>query len=833
MKWSMTSAAVLGLALTITTNAGTEGVRLKEVYIVHFSHTDVGFTDHPAVCRELFRRYLDVAIDTVLESQQYSAGERFCWTAESTLAVKDWYDTVSPERRQQFLAAVRSGRLDVSALACNNTPFLNARQWQTMVHWLPEELWREVRPQVAVQNDVNGFPRAGARALLDRGIHRLFMGINEDSGGSPFRRPSAFWWKMPDGRRLFVWLNEGYGSGFSYFEPGEWRRGPVPRAADACFRPPRAGEYLRGDEASVRLAHKRCVESLRRLEKNGYRHEVLVISLTNQWRFDNDPPFPPIADFVATWNRLNLKPVLRLTTVTEALRRLETTLGPQAPEYEGEWTDWWANGTASAPREVSASRAAKRFLDSALAPLWGPLTDTTRATADELLRDLCLFDEHTWGSSLSVAQPDSLDTLGQFNEKARLAYRPLARAEWLLAQRARTFLANRQEGLFLANPTPAPYTGWVTLTASALRESFRSVEDPHTGKRHRLSFEPGIQPWGRPRQPQDLSREDVSATFPDRAPNQVARFWMANLEGNSIKRLRLSLVDGEDAVTGGRTAPGIEVDQSGWPKGITWPGMAKSLFLPGIGDLSAVGVKGLAPRWTLADLRGSGSRREQLRHEKIEETWATPEGKTEVVQTAHTICYSQAVRHPRLRWGTRVLEVWKRQPRAKLVLRINRLSSAAPEILYVSFPFPTGTTLPRLSNGGEPFIPFTDQLPGTCRDYLAIDGWAAYDTPQGSWLWVSRDVPLISLGASPTLAFYRSPPSDVHRLRAMVFNNFWYTNFVADSHGIMQFQFDVAWMPQAPAGLAGLSAALSSEPVVVINPAAREEPRLMKYLYRP
>ena len=30
------------------------------------------------------------------------------------------------------------------------------------------------------------------------------------------------------------------------------------------------------------------------------------------------------------------------------------------PEYAGEWTDWWANGTASAPREVAASRLAKR-----------------------------------------------------------------------------------------------------------------------------------------------------------------------------------------------------------------------------------------------------------------------------------------------------------------------------------------------------------------------------------------------------------------------------------------------------------------------------------------
>jgi len=79
---------------------------------------------------------------------------------------------------------------------------MNAAQWQTMVHWLPEEVWNAGGVQVAVKDDVNGFPRAGAKALLDRGIHRLFTGINEDNGGVPFRPPSAFWCQQPDVNRL-------------------------------------------------------------------------------------------------------------------------------------------------------------------------------------------------------------------------------------------------------------------------------------------------------------------------------------------------------------------------------------------------------------------------------------------------------------------------------------------------------------------------------------------------------------------------------------------------------------------------------------------------------
>ena len=54
---------------------------------------------------------------------------------------------------------------------------------------------------------------------------------------------------------------------------------------------------------------------------------------------------------------------------------------------------------------------------------------------------------------MSVALPYSLDTQGQWNEKSRLAWRPMALAEWLLSQRARTRLVGEGEGFWLANPT--------------------------------------------------------------------------------------------------------------------------------------------------------------------------------------------------------------------------------------------------------------------------------------------------------------------------------------------------------------------------------------------
>jgi len=814
------------------TLAAGGGSSIKELDIVHFSHTDVGFTDHPDVCRDLYRRYLDITIDTALDTMHEPAERRFFWTAEATMPVYDWWQAATPARRKLFLKAVKAGQIEVTAMPFNNTPFMDAAQWNTMLHWLPEDLWQAVKPATAIQDDVNGLPRAGALALLDRGVRYLFTGINEDSGGLPFPRPAAFWWKMPDGRKLFVWLNIGYGSGFDFFEAGEWRRGPVPRAADPTYRPPRAGDILRTDEASLRKAHQICLQRLQDLEKSGYHYPLLTISITSQWRFDNDPPFPPLADFVAAWNKLGLEPHLRLTTASDAMRRMEKEMGASVPEHTGEWTDWWANGTASAPREVAASRAAKRFLAAAASPVWGPMSLQARKTTDDLYRDLCLFDEHTWGSSLSVAKPFSLDTLGQFNEKSRLAWRPMARAEWLLSQRARTKLVSEGEGLFVANPSPAPFSGWISFIASALRDNYRSVEDAKTGTRMKLFFEPGIAPWGRPQTSNDLSTEDVSGTFPDQAPNKLVRFWVERLEANSIKGLRLST---EEYTKPTESKAGLEIgaDDSGWPKEIRWPGIRQPLFNEGLGQFSAVKVEGFAPRWILSDIRSqTGEQRDKMRREHLLEIAADAAEAASRVETPHTVVITQRLRHPRLAWAVRVLEIWKGQPRARLTLRLNRLPSAAPEIFYLDFPLPTGTTIPTLSNGGVPFTPFTDQLGDSCKDYFAIDGWADYATPDGHWLWVSRDTPLITLGADPTLARRQRAPQDVRRLRAMLLNNFWYTNFLADEPGIMEFQFDLVWS-QNSSHPADAASALTVEPVVLINPVLKEDPRVLKDLFRP
>lgn len=782
-------------AAALAGGAGDEkSPRIRRVDLIHHTHTDVGYTDLPSVCRAMQKRFIDCGLDLCLKDR------RFRWTIEATVGLDDWWRVTPASRHRELVAMVDAGQMDVMALPFNQAPFLNAMQWDQALHWVPEEVWQAVRPRAAMQNDVNGLPRAGAMRLLDRGVSHLLMGINADSGGPPFRRPAPFWWTMPDGRRLFVWLGYHYGNAFSFFEAKNWIR-QQPKWAATEFRPPVGGEIHGLEEAQLRVAQERMRGQLAKLEAEGYEYPTLILSYTNQWRYDNDPPFAELGAFVETWNRWKLEPELRLTTATDAVQTMAREVGERAPEYAGEWTDWWANGDASGPREVAASRAAKRFLMAAQSPVWGPAPEAGKPLVESMVKDLCLFDEHTWGANESVSRPYSLFTLGQYTEKSLLAYRPMGHAEAMLGLRARTKLCGAGEGIFAVNTTALPYTGWVSFAGASLRQEAGALVD-EGGKRRQLH----------------------------KTEDGRVRIWVENLAPRGTLRLRPVEASFEDAVTPG--GPRVETDATGWPVAADWGQMNRPLFQGELGHLIAAQIELPAGRGEIAKLHGTADAGERAKmRERMLRLVPARYGKVAASSTPHTVVYRQEVEHGRVKNAVRTVEFWKAQPRARVTVRFDRVSSLAPEVLYLAFGMPVEGTMPVLSNGGMSFTPYHDQLKGSCRDYYAIDGWAHYATREGNWLWVTRDAPLVTVGGPHTLARRTDAPQDTHRMLAMVFDNCWHTNFVADSHGTMEFAFDLVWSRRLE-NPAAMAEALVAEPVVVMNGQFRHVEEMERALYR-
>jgi hypothetical protein len=259
--------------------------------------------------------------------------------------------------------------------------------------------------------------------------------------------------------------------------------------------------------------------------------------------------------------------------------------------------------------------------------------------------------------------------------------------------------------------------------------------------------------------------------------------------------------------------------------------MTKPLFDGECASFIAAEFSGPNPRSAIARLHASqdSARRKTIRDDILRFSDAAYGGTTSSA-TPFTVFYRQEIRHPRLANAERQVELWRKQPRARVTLRFDRLSSKSPEVLYACFAVPGGAGMPALSNGGVPFTPYHDQLPGSCRDYYSIDGWAQYRTADGSWTWVTEDAPLVSIGGPQTLQRRTEPPSDTHRIAAILFDNCWHTNFVADSHGSFEFHFDLVWDSEN-VDPADVAQSVAYQPIVVLNPDGQMSPSLLKNLY--
>jgi hypothetical protein len=99
-------------------------------------------------------------------------------------------------------------------------------------------------------------------------------------------------------------------------------------------------------------------------------------------------------------------------------------------------------------------------------------------------------------------------------------------------------------------------------------------------------------------------------------------------------------------------------------------------------------------------------------------------------------------------------------------------------------------------------------------------------------VWVTRDAPMVTVGGPHTWQRITDKPADPNKLWSQVFDNFWHTNFVADQHATMEFQFEFAWVEKL-ADPAPLAETLVSEPLAVVQPSLKATPELVKGIFTP
>lgn len=804
---------------------------IKTIAIVQHVHTDYGYTDHPNRTKREQVKYIDQAIDYVLSSSIYPEGARFAWTQEQIDPFRRWWNSASQERKEKFFAAFATGRLEIAGTPFNVTALMDKEEWETAMHWIEDDLWDACKIQSAMQIDVNGMHTSGMVSAYNRGIRNLFIGPNSYYGAPPMPTPTAFNWQIDVDKKMFVWLNSAYNDGTFMFNEN-WRQGPVPNYSDLRYRPPEAGDIWASDDDSIMKAYRLCQKSAAMIEgsdcqcscketdgftKNrvfgGYKQETLIVSVTGQWRVDNDPPFYPIVDFVKRWNELNLQPRLVLCTVTQAMNMVKEEMGEEIPTYSGEWIDWWANGNASAPVEMSYNREAKRTLKAAKSPLFGPMSQEQKKAAREIMENICMYDEHCFSSWQSVSNPYSFANLSQTAEKNTYVYRALDGAQCLLAERVRVLTQNDKNRIVVFNPSEEDLLTFIELPLNCMRGMYYSVQCEETCEIWAIDYVDGVANFLRPNDPSEFSNENVSRTFSDKCEKQGVRFGPVRIPaGEKIHLVPLEQMAERTQIQ--QVGYMLQVDENGWPIHIQFEGQDTPVIDGSCGDFIAVRADGFSPRWTFKDIFENDNieERKDLRARHIVETQPIYQN-TVCVKSAGMLRFEQPMFHDSFLYAIRVLTVDLINACVNLEFRMNRRSNFNPEVLFLQFDAVRCEGMPWISNAGVKFRPEVDQLPGSCMDFYAVDGWVHY--PNG-WLLNSVDSALVTFGTTSVVARKTTTDGPVNKIYVRLFDNIWDTNFGANACGMMRFRFNIA--ADVPQNAANSKAdAMAAEPVVVVK----------------
>jgi Glycosyl hydrolases family 38 N-terminal domain len=380
-----------------------EPQRKWEISVIHHSHLDIGYTDHQPVVLAQSLEYLDAALDLATQD------DGFRWNVEANLPLTRWLASRPRADVDAFLERVRERRIEVCAL-----PYTMHTEAYSL-----DELARTLRPAQALrdrfgieivsamQTDVPGATLALCELLAAADVKYLSVAHNYAgrsvpflNGGQSLRRP--FRWRAPSGRELLVWHTDSP-HGIAYMEGNllglsesyEATLEHLPAYLHALATRPYpygAGTtgWLTGIPAGTVLT------------RAPFEHDLLHLRVQSAFA-DNAAPSPVPAEVVREWNATWDHPRLRMATNRDFFEAAETRLR-DIPTYEGDWTDWWADGIGSAAREVGVARRAQREIRTAQTlHAWADSLSGEAATwaaeVERAYEDLALFDEHTWGAA--------------------------------------------------------------------------------------------------------------------------------------------------------------------------------------------------------------------------------------------------------------------------------------------------------------------------------------------------------------------------------------------------------------------------------------------------
>jgi len=389
-----------------------------EVYLVHISHHDLGYTDLPTDVLREHDGFMDEILRFCEETEDYPGESRFRYTVEQSWSVLHFIENRPKDAVEKLIRYIKEGRIEVTAFFGNETSELCSHEELIRLMYPSFRLRRRYGIPIhsAEIDDIPGLSWGLATVLAGAGVKYFAAGLPDYFRGGeqevhpfwdesvvlPRDLPGAFWWEGLDGARVLFWYCQFGGGGWS---PLDYQQ---------------ALAELPG--------------MLDMLEERGYSYEVVRYRFIGGHR-DNSPPAIQISQIAKEWNSRWAYPKLITATNSDFFEQLERRYGKELRTFQGELpnTDYTVGATSTA-HETGTNRTTHEVLHSAekFATIASVVAGYPypEERLSEGYDNILLYDEHTWGQAHPIGPAQNAN----WSEKANFAYRAAALAHDTLSK---------------------------------------------------------------------------------------------------------------------------------------------------------------------------------------------------------------------------------------------------------------------------------------------------------------------------------------------------------------------------------------------------------------
>ena len=366
------------------------------IYVVHHSHTDIGYTDLQEVILYNQANYIKDVIKYLNKAyEENSVIKDFKWNCETYFCVEQFLQEATEEEKQDFIKYIKKGNIGLSASYLNFTDLvdvdiLNKRTKEIC------NLYKEqgINVNTAMNADINGISLGSLDVFLENGVEFLYTNIHCHHGMYPlYQNQKPYYWQSKSGKKLLVWNGEHYNLGNVL--------GLVFNKAQNFM----TQNYLGKDKekSHIETLKDNIEEYIKTCENHGYEYDFIPVSVSGVFS-DNAPPNTDIIETISKFNSLYGDSInIEMVTTAQLYEKIKDKV-KDAKTYEGDLTDWWAHGVPSTPYPVKHYKEAMRMYH-----LCNRLDKDKKSInpvfEKEAENNLLLYAEHTWGHSSTITNP--------------------------------------------------------------------------------------------------------------------------------------------------------------------------------------------------------------------------------------------------------------------------------------------------------------------------------------------------------------------------------------------------------------------------------------------